>query len=805
MENMKKTKKTKNIKKTKINKVCVMNEKDTNSNIEKIALSKSGQKLIYSPLEKIGVITVDNFPALGKLAALSFVEWVQKNPNGVISLPTGKTPEHFIKWVTHYLKNWNEPNIQTDLSDNGIDPGIYPEMKNLHFVQIDEFYPIHPQQQNSFFYYVNKFYIDGFGLDRNKALLIDCTEIGIPEDLTLDDIWLDEKVDLSLRYRYGKNSLEKLQKKVLENIDQWCGMYEQKIRSLGGIGFFLGGIGPDGHIGFNVQGSDFHSTTRLTETNYETQAAAAGDLGGIEVARDRLVITIGLKTITYNEDCRAIIIAAGESKSKVVADAIQNEKHIHYPATVLHDLQNARFYITEGAAKNLVERQYQILLKTPSISDESVEKIIIDLAIHQKKRLKDLTFMDFEQDKNASELLKHRSDDIKTLTENVEKKLIQKINTGTISHLNTVFLHTEPHHDDIMLGYLPIVVRHTRTSTNKHFFLGLTSGFNAVTNVYCLSLLKNLKKFLDRGSFDKLLNEGYFSPSNQTGRNRDVWQYLDGVAADNLSLKSEGEARRLLSNLIFIFEDYNIDNLRNRITELINYFETQYPGKKDLPHIQRLKGMIREWEADCLWGYFGFNSSSVIHARLGFYKGEIFTEEPTMDRDVKPVLDIFRKVKPKIVTVALDPEASGPDTHYKVLQVIVEALKLWEAESGQSDIEVWGYRNVWYRFHPSEADIIAPVSLNMFSVLDNAFNNAFVSQKGASFPSYEHDGPFCELAQKIQVEQYQKIKTCLGREYFYENTNPLLRATRGFVFLKKLTLTEFYEKAIELRKSTENL
>ena len=78
-------------------------------------------------------------------------------------------------------------------------------------------------------------------------------------------------------------------------------MYEKKIQELGGIGFFLGGIGPDGHIAFNVRGSDHNSTTRLTQTNFETQAAAAVDLGGIEISRNRLVITIGLGSITYNK------------------------------------------------------------------------------------------------------------------------------------------------------------------------------------------------------------------------------------------------------------------------------------------------------------------------------------------------------------------------------------------------------------------------------------------------------------------------------------------------------------------------
>ena len=70
-------------------------------------------------------------------------------------------------------------------------------------------------------------------------------------------------------------------------IDNWCTEYEHKIREKGGIGFFLGGIGPDGHIAFNTRGSDHFSTTRLTTTNFETQAVAAGDLGGIEIAKNR--------------------------------------------------------------------------------------------------------------------------------------------------------------------------------------------------------------------------------------------------------------------------------------------------------------------------------------------------------------------------------------------------------------------------------------------------------------------------------------------------------------------------------------
>ena len=118
--------------------------------------------------------------------------------------------------------------------------------------------------------------------------------------------------------------------------------------------------------------------------------------------------------------------------------------------------------------------------------------------------------------------------------------------------------------------------------------------------------------------------------------------------------------------------------------------------------------------------------------------------------------------------MAFDPEGSGPDTHYKALQAVAEALRMYEKESGDANIRVWGYRNVWYRFRPSEADLMVPVSLNSLSLLHTAFMNCFGSQSAASFPSYEHDGPFSELAQQIQVEQYDMMKTCLGHEFLPE-------------------------------------
>ncbi len=771
--------------------------------VEQAAVTASPLGALYAPAEKIPVITVDNFPALGKLAAMRFLEWVQDHPGGAVSLPTGKTPEHFISWVTRLLSTWETSETRAMLEQSGVDPARRPEMRGLHFVQIDEFYPIQPAQQNSFYHYVNKYYLEGFGLDRGKALLINCSEIGLDRQQTFEEVWPDSRVDLSLRTRQAATDLEKTQQAVLQRIDDWCRCYEDRIRELGGIGFFLGGIGPDGHIGFNIRGSDHYSTTRLMATNYETQAAAAGDLGGIEVSRERLVITIGLGTITFNPECVAVILAAGEAKAQIVADAVQRPRSVLIPAGALRDLPGARFFVTLGAAQKLRRRQVALREQSETISDEEVEMALVDLALARNRRVLDLSDEDARADAMTHMILGKRTEPFSDLKAMVRRRLIGKIEAGSATLRDTRFLHTEPHHDDLMLGVMPAIVRNIRDASNVHHFATLTSGFTAVTNDYMIRRLERLRSFIDTPGFRRFHAEGYFDADDAQGRNRDIWQYLDGIAARNEEMRDEGAARRLLRNLIALYGENDLGAIRDRMKELEHYLQTVYPGKKDPEGIQDLKGMCREWEAECLWGYFGWQSSHIHHLRLGFYTGDIFTPMPTIERDVLPILELLKETRPDVISVAFDPEASGPDTHYKVLQAINEATARYTRESGCEDIRVWGYRNVWYRFHPAEANVFLPVSMNMFSVMESAFLNTFVSQREASFPSHEHDGPFCELAQEIQVQQYQVLKTCLGREWFAEHPSALIRGTRGLVFLREMDLEEFRTTARRLRHAAE--
>jgi glucosamine-6-phosphate deaminase len=257
--------------------------------------------------------------------------------------------------------------------------------------------------------------------------------------------------------------------------------------------------------------------------------------------------------------------------------------------------------------------------------------------------------------------------------------------------------------------------------------------------------------------------------------------------------------------MVGLYKLKSIEQLRDQINSILMVLKKSYDGEINTPDIQKLKGMIREFEEELVWACFGIQSKNVHHLRLGFYTGDIFTEQPKRDRDVKPILEKLRLIRPTVVSLAFDPEGSGPDTHYKVLQVIAEALRMWSREEDLTELRIWGYRNVWYRFHPAEANRIVPVSLNAMGVMDDAFTNSYLSQVDASFPSYQHDGKFSDLTKKIWVEQLKTVQLLLGKNYFYQHESPRVRTTHGLLFFKEMNLDEFLTHARELEKSMEGV
>lgn len=745
-------------------------------------------------------IVVENFPLMGLMTALRFLEWAQEHPEGSISLPTGKTPEYFIKWTAYLMENWESKKVKDLRGKYGLGRMKKPSLGGLQFVQIDEFYPISSRQHNSFYNYVVKYYLEGFGFDKDKALLINSDEIPLADGKHFSEVFPDSQVDLSLRYREPKSHVERLKQQSIFAIDDWCTIYEQQIRDKGGIGFFLGGIGPDGHIAFNTRGADHYSTTRLTETNFETQAVAASDLGGIEVSRNRLVITIGLETITYNPEAVAIIFAAGEAKAPMVRQALEEEPSNLYPASVLARLDKARFYLTTGAASEL-KASVDAYYREGPWTQEKTDRAVINLCTRLEKYGHHLTLTDLKGDPYCSMIPGLGEDSVKS----VIASTIDKFEKGMVAEQNQVYYHTGPHHDDIMLGLNPHIHRLSRNESNTSYFSVLTSGFTAVTNGFVIDALEDTKKFLDEGSISMTRYPDFFESGFKHKRDKDVNHYLLKVASGEDYELRRGLAHRMVRDMVELYKLKSVDQLRDQINSILTVLRKSYDGEINTPDVQKLKGMIREFEEELVWACFGIQTRNVHHLRLGFYTGDVFTEQPKRERDVAPILEKLREIRPTVVSLAFDPEGSGPDTHYKVLQVIAEALRMWSEEEDLSKLRIWGYRNVWYRFHPAEANRMVPVSLNAMGVMDDAFTNSYLSQVEASFPSYQHDGKFSDLTKRIWVEQLKTVSLLLGKNYFYQHESPRVRTTHGLLFFKEMSLEEFLSHARELEKSMEGV
>jgi len=138
--------------------------------------------------------------------------------------------------------------------------------------------------------------------------------------------------------------------------------------------------------------------------------------------------------------------------------------------------------------------------------------------------------------------------------------------------------------------------------------------------------------------------------------------------------------------------------------------------------------------------------------------------------------------------------------------VVAAGLRLVLQRNELSDPNplVWGYRNVWFDFTPSDATIMIPVSQPDLDLTHDAFMACFTTQKAASFPSPYHDGPFSSWAVAIQQQQKKLLQTLLGAEFFATHKNERVRNSEGYVFVKAMYAEKFLQEVEELQTKIEN-
>lgn len=185
--------------------------------------------------------------------------------------------------------------------------------KNVITFNLDEYYPMEPDELQSYVRFMNEHLFNYIDIPRNN--------IHIPDGTVT------------------KN-----------NIQEYCANYEAKIKKAGGIDIQLLGIGRTGHIGFNEPGSMKNSLTRIINLDHITRLDAASDFFTEENVPTK-AITMGIGTILNAK--RIILIAFGEGKAEVIKRAIEGDIVDQVPATYLQNHPNTVFVMDNAASAKL--------------------------------------------------------------------------------------------------------------------------------------------------------------------------------------------------------------------------------------------------------------------------------------------------------------------------------------------------------------------------------------------------------------------------------------------------------------------
>ncbi|WP_257658574.1 glucosamine-6-phosphate deaminase [Parapedobacter lycopersici] len=270
--------------------------------------------------------------------------------------------------IADLIRNKQEKGEQAILGlATGATPvGVYAELVRLHREEglsfknvitfnLDEYYPMQPDSEQSYVTFMNRNLFDHIDIERANVHIPDGT---LP----------------------------------MEAIHEYCLAYEQKITALGGLDLQVLGIGRTGHIGFNEPGSAPNSGTRLVTLDDLTRRDASRDFGGKENVPTK-AITMGIGTIFKAREI--ILMAWNQKKAEIVKKAVEGELSADVPATFLQLSDSVEFVLDQDAASMLTRFDTPWLVKDCEWDRKTIKKAVVWLSQTLKKPILKLTEDDY--------------------------------------------------------------------------------------------------------------------------------------------------------------------------------------------------------------------------------------------------------------------------------------------------------------------------------------------------------------------------------------------------------------------------
>lgn len=274
---------------------------------------------------------------IAQSVALAIRQKQQDGEHIVLGLATGSSP---IKVYQELVRMHKEE----DLS-----------FQNVITFNLDEYYPITPEAQQSYVRFMNEHLFDHVDIIRENVHIPDGT---IP----------------------------------IEDVKKYCEQYEKKIDDYGGIDIQLLGIGRTGHIGFNEPGSWENSYTRLVRLDNLTRTDAIKDFSREEDVPYR-AITMGIASIMKARS--VYLMAWGHHKAPIVQKAVEADITSSIPASYLQQHKNVRFILDRAAAQELTRIKSPWLVGICNWTEDLACKAVVWLSRQTGKPILKLTDEDY--------------------------------------------------------------------------------------------------------------------------------------------------------------------------------------------------------------------------------------------------------------------------------------------------------------------------------------------------------------------------------------------------------------------------
>lgn len=235
------------------------------------------------------LIICKNYDEVSEKAAEFVRSQVMLKANSVLGLATGSTPLGMYERLC-LMKEAGEVDFSGVTTFN-----------------LDEYYPIAPDNEQSYHYYMKKNFFDRAGVPEEN--------IHIPSGSTPD-------------------------------AEDECRRYDEAIKKAGGIDLQILGIGRNGHIGFNEPNENLDSRTHVVTLTENTITANARFFEREEDV-PRRAITMGMGSIMKSK--MILLLVSGKEKHNALSGLLTEKINTENPSTVLNMHENAVIICDEEA------------------------------------------------------------------------------------------------------------------------------------------------------------------------------------------------------------------------------------------------------------------------------------------------------------------------------------------------------------------------------------------------------------------------------------------------------------------------